>query len=155
MFSEPQSLLLLLFTKKNSTRFKLRFPYVVFFFYYYSLLKLLAPLKHPQLQIKLVQSSHATVQLRNCHITLLLFCFFCPSVSPDSMYWGGESFRSGPHLCLHCVNTEHMKKSSLPIWWSACWRLLHPQIFWQSCSYKFSHIRLGPVSKVSEDKLKC
>lgn len=121
---------------------------------FFSSLKLLAPLRHPQLQTKLVQSSHPTVQLHNCHITLLLLCSSCPSISSDSMYWVGESFRCGPHLCLHCVNTEHVKKMIFPIWHSICWRLLPPQIFWQSCSYKFSHIRLRTVSKVSESKLK-
>ena len=82
--------------------------------FFYSSLKLLAPLRYPQLQMKLVQSSHPTVRLHNCHITLLLFCSFCPSISPDLMYSVGESFRSGPHFCLHCVNTEHVKKQSLP-----------------------------------------
>ena len=107
LISAPQSLLLLLFTKKIFARFKLWFSDSFF----NSLLKLLAPLRYPQLQTKLVQSSHPTVWLHNCHSTLLLFCSFCPFISPASMYWVGESFRSGPHLCLHCVNTEGVKNN--------------------------------------------
>lgn len=109
LISEPQSLFLLLFTKKTFTRFKLQFSDFL-----NSLLKILASLRYSQLQTKLVRPSHPTVQLRNCHVTLLLCCSFCPSISADLMYWVGDSFRCGPHLCLHCVNTECAKKLSLP-----------------------------------------